>query len=343
MNIKLIVKPTLPASAILLLALAGLGGARQALAQTTELKVGLYQTETHMFVKVANKVLPELEQRTQGRYKFGVYASEVIGKAAEQLDLTNRGLVFANLMCTCYYPGTFPLFNIETLPIWSNGVKGVEAAYKGGLNKLYEEYLHSRGLKNVGFVGTTAFSVRSLGMKKKPVSLPTDFKGLKVRTLGLERVPVQVNGGAVMSVAMPEVYEALSRNMISGMMAQESNWIDWKLYEVLDYITFLDLTTSPMSLVYSISDLNKIPEADRKIVLEVLNKFNDTLAADYAKFMDDGRVFLSTKWKGKVVNLTAAERQAFIKSAETEAMKQFLERAGDMGPKAVEIVKKYNP
>lgn len=341
MDIMRTVNRILPLSAILLL--TGLVGAGQALAQATELKLGLYQTESHLFVKVANKILPELEQRTKGRYKFGVYASEVIGKAAEQLDLTNRGLVFANLMCTCYYPGTFPLFNIETLPIWSEGIKGVEAAYKGGLNKLYEEYLHSRGLKNVGFLGATAFSVRSVGTKKKAIHLPGDFKGMKVRTLGLERVPVQVNGGAVMTIAMPEVYEALSRNMVSGLMAQESNWIDWKLYEVLDYITFLDLTTSPMSLVYSRSDMDKIPEADRKIVLEVLNKFNDTLNSEYAKFMDDGRTFLTTKWKGKAYYLTPQERKAFIKSAEADAVKQFLEKSGDLGQKAIDIVKKYNP
>ena len=343
MDIKRILGRILPVTAIASLFLGACLASSQALAQGTELKVGFYQGETHMFVKVARQVLPELEQRTQGRYKFGVYASQVLGKAAEQLDMTNRGLTFANLVCLCYYPGTYPLFNIDSLPIWSEGVKGVEAAYKGGLNELIQEYFHSKGMTNLGFLGATAYSVRSLGMKKAEVHAPGDLKGKKIRTLGMEKLLAQMNGGAVMSMPMPEVYEALQRNMISGLMAQESNWIDWKLYEVLDSIAFLDLTTSPMSLVYSKSDVNKIPEADRKIVLEVLNKFSEALVSGYRKDMDDGRTFLTTKWKGKAYYLTPAQKQAFKKSVEAEAIKEYLEKTGDMGQKAVAIVKKYNP
>lgn len=343
MDIKRVLGRRLPATAMLSLFLVGLGGSVQALAQATELKVGFYQGETHLFVKVARTIFPELEQRTQGRYKLGVYASQVLGKAAEQVDMTNRGLTFANLVCLCYYPGTYPLFNIDSLPIWSEGVKGVEGAYKGGLNKLIEEYFHSKGMTNIGFLGATAYSVRSLGMKKVEVRLPGDLKGKKIRTLGMEKLLAQMNGGAVMSMPMPEVYEALQRNMISGLIAQESNWIDWKLYEVLDSIAFLDLTTSPMSLIYSKSDMNKIPEADRKIVMEVLNKFNEALITGYRKDMDDGRTFLTTKWKGKAYYLTPAEKQAFKQSVEAQAIKEYLEKTGEMGQRAIDIVKKYNP
>jgi TRAP-type C4-dicarboxylate transport system substrate-binding protein len=342
MDSKLCLRKMLQAGAVLALLFGGLGASGPALAQAVELKMGFYQPATHLYISVANQILPELEQRTHGRYKFGVYPSEMIGKAAEQLDLTNRGIVFANVIATAYYAGTYPLFNIETLPIWSEGVKGVAAAYRGGLNKLYEEYLHSRGMKNVGLMGA-AYLVRSLGTKKKEIHSPSDFKGLRIRTLGLERVPVQLNGGAVLSIAMPEVYEALQRNMVDGVMAVETNWIDWKLNEVLAHITFLDLTITQMSLIYSISDMNRIPEADRRIVLEVLNKFCESLIAENTKFMDDARAFLTTKWKGKAFYLTPQEKQAFIKSAEGEAIKQYLEKTGDMGQKAIDIVKKYNP
>lgn len=332
----------LSASAISLLFVIGLAASGETAVAATELKVGFYQPATHLYIQVADKVLPELEQRTQGRYKFGVYPSEVLGKAAEQLDLTNRGLVFANVIATAYYTGTYPLFNIETLPIWSGGLKGVMATYAGGLSKVYEDYLHARGAKNVGLIGA-AYYMRSLGTKKRAVHLPGDLKGLRVRTLGLERIPVQLNGGAVLNIAMPDVYEALQRNMADGVMAVETNWIDWKLDEVLDDITFLDLTTTQMSLVYSISDMNKIPESDRKIVLDVLNKFCDALISANNKFTDDARALLTTRWKGKAFNLTPEERQAFVASAKAEAIKQFLEKTGEMGQKAIDMVKKYNP
>ena len=312
-------------------------------AKTTELKIGFYQNEGHLFVKVARQVLPELEKRTEGRYKFGIYPSEALGKAPEQIDMTNRGLDFANLICTCYYPGTYPLFNIETVPIWTKGVTGVREAYRGGLDKLYEEYLHSKGMANVGFLGATAFSVRSLGSKGKPIRTPDDMKGQRIRTLGLERIAVQQAGGAVMTMPMPQVVEALERNMLNGLMAQESNWIDWKLYESLDYINFLDITTSPMSLIYSIRDLQAVDARDRAAVLEVLRKFSDELDAEYGKFMDEGREFLSKKWKGKAHYPSQEERQAFVKLANDAATKEYLSRAGEMGPRAIDIVRKFNP
>src|SRR5690606_41342089 len=82
-------------------------------AMPVEIKFGSYQHENHLFMKVARQVLPELEKKTEGRYKFGIYPSEALGKAAEQLDMTNRGLVPVNLVCMCYYPGTLPLLCIE--------------------------------------------------------------------------------------------------------------------------------------------------------------------------------------------------------------------------------------
>lgn len=313
----------------------------QALAAPTELKIGFYQPEAHIFVKVARDVLPELEKKTQGRYKFGLYPSEVLGKAAEQIDMTNRGLVFANLICTCYYPGTFPLFNIETVPIWS-GVEGVKAAYEGGLGKLYEEYLHSKGMTNVGYHGVATYVVRSLGMKKTPVRVPGDLKGQKIRTLGLEQIFATTNGASVITIPAPDMYEALNRNMIGGVIATETNWIQWKLQEVLGSITFLDMTASPMSLIYSISDMNKIPEADRKLVLEVLTNYKDTLAAAVDKDVTDSRTWLKTKWKGEAIFLTPEQKRAMSKSAEAAATKVYLEKTEDFGRKAIAIVKKYN-
>ncbi len=312
-------------------------------AKPVEIKFGSYQHENHLFMKVARQVLPELEKKTEGRYKFGIYPSEALGKAAEQLDMTNRGLVPVNLVCMCYYPGTYPLLSIETVPIWTNGVAGVRNAFRGGLDKLYEEYLHSKGLTNVGYLGATAFSVRSFGGKGAPIRTPADMKDKRVRTLGLERVVAQESGGAVMTMAMPQVVEALERNMLNALFAQESNWIDWKLYESLDYLNFLDVTTSPMSIIYSKRDIEAIDERDRAAVLEVLAKFMDELDAAYGKFMDDGRKFLTSEWKGKAFYPSPEEKQAFVKVAHDAAVKEFLSRAGEMGPRAIEIVKKFNP
>jgi len=312
-------------------------------AKPVEIKFGSYQHENHLFMKVARQVLPELEKKTEGRYKFGIYPSEALGKAAEQLDMTNRGLVPVNLVCMCYYPGTYPLLSIETVPIWTNGVAGVRNAFRGGLDKLYEEYLHSKGLTNVGYLGATAFSVRSFGGKGAPIRTPADMKDKRVRTLGLERVVVQESGGAVMTMAMPQVVEALERNMLNALFAQESNWIDWKLYESLDYLNFLDVTTSPMSIIYSKRDIEAIDERDRAAVLQVLAKFMDELDAAYGKFMDDGRKFLTSEWKGKAFYPSPEEKQAFVKVAHDAAVKEFLSRAGEMGPRAIEIVKKFNP
>ncbi len=312
-------------------------------AKTIEIKFGSYQHENHLFIKVARQVLPELEKKTEGRYKFGIYPSEALGKAAEQLDMTNRGLVPVNLVCMCYYPGTYPLLNIETVPIWTRGVPGVREAFRGGLDKLYEEYLHSKGLSNVGFLGSTAFSVRSFGGKGAPIRVPDEMKDKRIRTLGLERMIVQQSGGAVMTMAMPQVVEALERNMLNGLFAQESNWIDWKLYESLDYLNFLDITTSPMSIIYSKRDIEAIDPRDRAAVLEVLKKFMDELDVAYGKFMTEGREFLTKQWKGKAFYPTQEERLAFVKASHDAALKEYLSRAGDMGPRAVEIVKKFNP
>lgn len=311
--------------------------------ETIELKIGFYQPPTHIFVTTAQDVFPKLEKLTDGRYKFKIFHTETLCKATEMLDFTNRGLCYGNLICNAYFTGSFPILAIDSVPIWTGGAKGVEKAYKGGLNNLITEYFHEKGLSNVEYVSATAFSARSVATKDKPIKQISDFKGLKMRTLGFERVMIEEGGGGCVAIKMPEVYEALQRGIIDGVIAQESNWWDWKLYEVVDYINHIDLTTTPMGIVINIPQTEKMSQQDREAVLQVLREYCNRLAEETYSYDAKVREFLKDEWEGEAFYPTAQEKKEWVEKVRDKAIQGYLEKSGTWGEKALEIVKKYNP
>lgn len=82
---------------------------------------------------------------------------------------------------------------------------------------------------------------REIGNTKKPVRVPSDMKGLKMRTTGS---PIEVSlyknwGAGAIPIAFSEVYTALQQGVVDGMYNQPIFTVKPKFEEIIKYYTFV--------------------------------------------------------------------------------------------------------
>lgn len=163
---------------------------------------------------------------SQGTLEIKWYPGGTLGRApAEQLKLVQDGVVDVAIVIPAYTPGAYENYDVSQLP----GLAGDTRSASMALWKSYEAGLLPTPdrVKVLGLV-TTASNVLHT---RTPVSSLKALAGQKVRAAGgLQMAMVNSAGGAAVgNIRGPEIAEALSRNLLDGVLM---DWIGIKEFRV---------------------------------------------------------------------------------------------------------------
>lgn len=198
-----------------------------------ELKLSWYTGETHHgFVDGGKRWAEMIEERSGGRIKVRYFFGEVLGKAAEQYDLVEKGLADAAVFIPSYSSGRFPLTSVAELPFAGpNAVVISEALGTVAQNFSDQEYKDTKLL-------ALWCGPNHLFLNKKPVSTMEDLKGLKIRVAGaVQMKAAEALGITPVTLSTSEMYTGLERGTVDGTIITYSSAKSWRLDEVCDYIT----------------------------------------------------------------------------------------------------------
>jgi TRAP-type C4-dicarboxylate transport system substrate-binding protein len=193
---------------------------------------------------LGTKFKDDLLKRTDGRIEISLFPAGALAKPMETFDLTAAGAVDMALGVGLYQARKMPEALVETgLPMSYTGrafsMEGPNQSYeflyefKGGeamrlLRQAYDEkgtYLLTVGASSAYHFMTT-FPVKTL----------EDFKGKKIRSIGLYSQLVKNMGASPVSLAGAEQYMALQRGTVDGTIYTTYTLDAYKLKEVLDYV-----------------------------------------------------------------------------------------------------------
>ncbi|MFC1902182.1 TRAP transporter substrate-binding protein DctP, partial [Chloroflexota bacterium] len=159
-------------------------------------------------------------------------------------------------------------------------------------------------------VGTT-----TLHTTGKPVRKLEDLAGLQIRTPpGLLTNAVKALGGTPATISLSEVYSALEKGMVDGMVTGWTGVIQFTLQDVLDYHTAIDIGTTPAVWVMNLKTWNSLPPDIQKIFEEELNPLALEIA-NGARKQEEADAVSIVQRAGNTVILLSPEELARWKQA----------------------------
>ncbi len=324
------------------LTLSGIA-ASTAQAKTTTFRAAFYQPDGHPIVELSKEVFSKIEKETEGRVKFRTYPASTLIPTTEMASGVNDGTAFMAIWYMPYMSKTIPLFDIETIPVWSGGCKAIVDAYNGGLNDIYTQALSRQGLTSVKVAGVSECLPRVLATRKE-VKIPKDATGVKVRSVGAESDMFKSMGASPVNMTMDQVYEALSRGIIDGVTNAFMMIEDRSQFELVKHVTNMSLASVLMHVIYNPSMLDKLDPADRKVVEDGMKEVADHVRDGLSKLNEESMARAADTLGVKLYDPNEEEHKEWVAAAQ-ESRKIFEDRAaGDpLIQKGLELVYKFNP
>ena len=183
----------------------------------------------------------QLAKKTNGRLKLDVVAFADLGMTgAELIRLLSAGLIDAGEVVTGYVSGEFPLIEgAQMVGVYEN-TDQARRAYEAWLKAVAEPNGKQMGGVPISSLGFTTQMLWS----KFPVNSLADIKGKKIRIFAKAQADyITALGGTAVSLPLADVYSALERGVIDGLVTGPETATGYKYHEVVGYVT--DLLLGP--------------------------------------------------------------------------------------------------
>jgi len=240
--------------------------------QTVVIKWGSVHTPESLTTQLMNKVIAEVNEKTQGRVKIEGYPSSALGGSRDLVEGVQNGLVD---MCT-EGPAQFasvgiPVADIAEAPyIWKNREhmsRAMNGQFGDWLNKTFLEH-------DVRILGTFYYGVRQLTTTDKPVNNVNDVKGMKIRVpqSAMYMAMIEAWGAKATPMNLGELYLALSTHVADAQENPLATFNAQKFYEIQKYVVLTQHIICPNCIFINEKVWQKISPADQKIIQDSVAK-----------------------------------------------------------------------
>jgi C4-dicarboxylate-binding protein DctP len=296
--------------------------------------------------KSALKWKEALERESKGKVEVKIYPASQIYKSNEELN----ALLMGNLDMAAFGGGgqigtlvpEWEIFNM--LFFWPNDGKNFQSAWRFKNSEIVKKLLISKveqkGLKYLGFV-TGAGGPSSISTTKRPIRVVSDFKGLKINTLGgwQRREAAKSLGFSMVTIPKSEVGQALALGTIDGEWSTVADCLTsgYPVKYMHWWPSFSNDTGS--SFVMSMKTWNSLPENIRKMINTIVTpetqKYtNEQVIVDEAAAVEElkkrGVMFVEPN-PGTIEEITS--RLSYIPG-------MYAEKFGEEGKALIETAKK---
>lgn len=219
-----------------------------------------------------------LEEASGGRIKVELYTSGVLGKEAEVLDMVKTGALQGAR--GGLFERANKMYLLYTLPFMFDNTEQVLKLMRGDFGKKVNDGAKDNGLY-VPACGV-AGGFRNITNNVKPIKMPEDIKGLKMRTPPIDMTikTFKALGANPQMVAYTETYMALKSGVVDGQENPFSNTVDMKFYEAQKYLSVVNWQIHPDPFYVNPEWYQSLP-ADLKQIFDAAAKaalmYSDTI------------------------------------------------------------------
>jgi tripartite ATP-independent transporter DctP family solute receptor len=209
----------------------------------------------------------EVEKGTNGRIIIKNFFSGSLGGERESIESVQLGTQELTGTSTGPIPNFVPAVKILDIPFLFRDKAHARAVLDGPIGQALLKEFDSKGFKALAW---SENGVRHMTNNKRPINLPDDLKGLKMRTM---ENPVHVaayKGFGIITtpMAFPEVFTALQQGVVDGQENPLSVIMAAKFEQVQKFMTLTAHVYSPALLLMNKAAFDKLSPADQKVFLD---------------------------------------------------------------------------
>ncbi len=186
--------------------------------------------------KAADKFKELAEAATKGKVKIEIYPNSTLYKDKEELEALQLGAVqiLAPSMAK-FGPLGLKEFELFDLPYLFSDRASLERVTQGQIGRDLFKKLEAKGISGLAY-WDNGFKVMA---SNRPMHLPTDMKGLKLRIQASKVLDEQMRAISAnpQVMAFSEVYQALQTGVVDGVENVPSNLYTQKMHEVQKHLT----------------------------------------------------------------------------------------------------------
>ncbi len=208
-----------------------------------------------------------VESGTNGSVKVQIFPSGQLGKDAEILQQVKAGVIQSGIHSTGGLASVYPLISALDVPFAFPNISATYTVFDGPFGKKLAGSIEDKtGLYVLGFGDSGGFF--NFTNSKRPIKTLEDFKGMKIRTMGLEthKTLIASLGGQPAGIAWSEVYTALQTGVADGQMNPVPIIAFAKFNEVQKYLTLSGHLFTPYVWVMNKKFYDSLTASEKDVV-----------------------------------------------------------------------------
>ena len=223
------------------------------------------------------------EKYTNGKVKVEVYPNSSLYKDKEELEALQLGSVqILAPSISKFGPLEVKEFDVFDLPFLLSDDQNARKMFASPMIADFNKKLSAKGITLLNYWDNGAYVYTC----NKPLIVPEDFKGLKMRIQGSKVLDATARelGAIPQIMAFSELYQALQTGVVDGEDNVPSNILTQRFYEVQKYLTVSHHGRLTYAMITNKKFWDGLPDDVRKplgqAVKETTEFFNETAAKD---------------------------------------------------------------
>jgi tripartite ATP-independent transporter DctP family solute receptor len=264
-------------------------------------------------VEAVQRMGKKLEAATSGRISIQMFPSMQLGGEKEMIEQAQVGaLQIARISVGAMGPVVDDL-NVFNLPFIFRDEQHMRKVIDGPIGQDLLDRISNAPTSRVIVLGWMDAGTRNV-YSNKPVSKPSDLKGMKIRMMGNPIFVETMNamGGNGVAMGFNELYQALQTGVVDGAENNEPTVLAQNHYQVSKVYSLTGHLIIPEIFIFSKRTWDTLSKDDQAM----LKKFSREAQFEQRQLWDAMVRDAETKLKGLGVQFVKADKEAFYKATQ---------------------------
>jgi TRAP-type transport system periplasmic protein len=242
-------------------------GRRAAAAESYTMRLSMPDRADGVLGNACTRFAATVDRRSNGQLKIEIFPDGQLAKQKETIDGLTTGVIDLGIQVSAQLESLFPRFQVFDMPfLFRNGPE----AYRVLDGPIGDEFFAELETKGIVGLGWATGGFKELETTSKPVIVPEDMKGLRIRIQGgAVYVALYQSLGAIpITVDLAEAFTALSQHTIDGADFVLNSMVAAKYYTIVKHVAMSNHIFSLLPVMASKRKFDALPPALQKILKE---------------------------------------------------------------------------